>query len=119
MDRVGPGSGSVAGWGAVRGVLFDPSFDPWLDLLLDLLPGCGLGRDRASGVIDHRGRVFDGDVSAPETAVHEGLYVTDGSIVPRSLGVNPLFSITALTERMLMHFAESHQLRYDIEPRAA
>lgn len=83
------------------------------------LGGCGLGRDRASGVIDHRGRVFDGDVSAPETAVHEGLYVTDGSIVPRSLGVNPLFSITALTERMLMHFAESHQLRYDIEPRAA
>lgn len=82
------------------------------------LGGVALGRDRSEGVIDHRGRVFDGDASAPGTSVHEGLYVSDGSIMPRSLGVNPLFSITALTERMLMHFAEAHQLRYDISPRA-
>jgi cholesterol oxidase len=82
------------------------------------LGGCGLGRDRTSGVVDHRGRVFDGDPAAPETAVHEGLYVTDGSIVPRSLGVNPLLTITALTERMLIHFAEARQLRFDIAPAA-
>ncbi|MEZ5923322.1 MAG: GMC family oxidoreductase N-terminal domain-containing protein [Hyphomicrobiaceae bacterium] len=82
------------------------------------LGGCGLGRDRTSGVTDHMGRVFDGDPSAPATAVHDGLYVSDGSVVPRSLGVNPLLTITALTERMLMHFAEARQLRYDVAPRA-
>ena len=83
------------------------------------LGGAALGGDRSEGVIDHRGRVFDGDAGAPERAVHEGLYVSDGSMMPRSLGVNPLFSITALTERMLLHFAESHQLRYDIAAKVA
>ncbi len=81
------------------------------------LGGCGLGRDCASGVADHLGRVFDGDGGASASAVHEGLYVTDGSVIPRSLGVNPLLTITALTERMALHFAQSRQLRYDIAPR--
>jgi cholesterol oxidase len=83
------------------------------------LGGCGFGRDRTSGVVDHQGRVFDGDPGAPAAAVHQGLYVSDGSVMPRSLGVNPLLTITAVTERMLIHFAEMRQLRYDIAPRAA
>jgi cholesterol oxidase len=76
------------------------------------LGGCGMGRDRTDGVVDHKCRVFNASAGAGETAVHEGLYVIDGSIVPRSLGVNPLLTITALSERAMIHFAQDRGLRY-------
>ncbi|MEZ5852129.1 MAG: GMC family oxidoreductase [Hyphomicrobiaceae bacterium] len=69
------------------------------------LGGCGMGADRGSGVVDHKGRVFDG-AAAGSTAVLPGLYVIDGSIIPRSLGVNPLLTITALAERCLVHMMQ-------------
>ena len=67
------------------------------------LGGCGMGRDAGEGVVDHMGRVFRDDPHAPTNAVHDGLYVIDGSIIPRSLGVNPLLTITALAERAMLH----------------
>jgi cholesterol oxidase len=67
------------------------------------LGGCAMGHDRTSGVVDHAGRVFDGRTSAGDTDTLEGLYVIDGSIIPRSLGCNPLLTITALAERALIH----------------
>ena len=57
------------------------------------LGGAVMGEDAASGVVDERGRVFAGTSGE---AVHDGLYVCDGSIVPRSLGANPLLTICAL-----------------------
>ena len=70
------------------------------------LGGASMGQDRAQGVVDHTGRVFSADAhagsSAGSNAVHRGLYVIDGSIIPRSLGVNPLLTITALAERAML-----------------
>lgn len=60
------------------------------------LGGCPMGADAQQGAVDHRGCVYSDGAG---TATYEGLYVMDGSIVPRSLGVNPLFTISALAER--------------------
>jgi cholesterol oxidase len=60
------------------------------------LGGCPMGVSAEQGAVDHRGCVYS---SERGTGTHEGLYVMDGSIVPRSLGVNPLFTISALAER--------------------
>lgn len=54
------------------------------------LGGCNMGRGPTDGVVDHAGRVFG----------HEGLFVADGAIIPRALGVNPSRTIGALAERV-------------------
>ena len=79
------------------------------------LGGCGMGLERNDGVVDHKSRVFDG-CGDGSTATHAGLYVIDGSIVPRSLGVNPLLTITALSERAMMHMGADLGLSFDAEP---
>jgi cholesterol oxidase len=76
------------------------------------LGGCGMGDDASRGVVDHKCRAFDGRGN-----VHAGLYVCDGSIIPRSIGVNPLLTITALAERAMIHFARDHNLGFDDAPR--
>jgi len=83
------------------------------------LGGCGMGSGRDTGVVNHTGQVFDARPGAGSTDVHDGLYVIDGSIIPRSLGVNPLLTITALAERALMHMARERGLAFDIEPNAS
>jgi cholesterol oxidase len=75
------------------------------------LGGCGMGQDRSHGVVDHKCRVFNAS-GADDTAVHEGLFVVDGAVIPRSLGVNPLLTITALSERAMLHFAQDRGLSY-------
>jgi len=82
------------------------------------LGGCTMADERSSGVADHMGRVFDGSAGAGSNAVHEGLYVTDAALLPRSLGVHPLLTITALAERAMYHFALSHNLTLDVAPLA-
>jgi cholesterol oxidase len=72
------------------------------------LGGCGMGRDRSHGVVDHKCRVFDASGATPD-AVHAGLYVTCGAALPRSVGVNPLLTITAVAERAMLLLAKDYE----------
>lgn len=69
------------------------------------LGGCVIGHDRDSGVVNHKCQVFDATPGAAAGAVLSGLYVCDGAVIPRPLGVNPLLTITALAERAMIHLA--------------
>jgi cholesterol oxidase len=53
------------------------------------LGGCNMGRSREEGVVNHAGEVFG----------YRNLFVIDGAIIPRPLGVNPSRTIGALAER--------------------
>lgn len=53
------------------------------------LGGCKMGAAPSVGVVDHRGEVFG----------YPGLYVADGAIFPRPVGLNPSKTIAALAER--------------------
>jgi cholesterol oxidase len=78
------------------------------------LGGCGMGQDAGSGVVNHKCQIFAGEAG---DSVHSGLYVCDGSVIPRSIGVNPLLTITALAERAMVHLARDHNLGFDANPR--
>ncbi len=70
------------------------------------LGGCAMGADVQRGVVDHKGQVFDATIGQAPGSVHGGLYVCDGAVIPRPLGVNPLLTITALAERAMMHLSD-------------
>jgi cholesterol oxidase len=54
------------------------------------LGGCRMGVTADDGVVDHRGEVFG----------HPRLYVADGAILPKAIGLNPSRTIAALAERV-------------------
>jgi len=69
------------------------------------LGGCPMGDDWNTGVVDDIGRVYDPTAGGDYARTHDGLLVLDGSIVPVSLGINPLLTITALAERAVARYA--------------
>ena len=54
------------------------------------LGGCNMGTTAANGVVDHKGETFG----------HKNLFVADGAIVPKAIGLNPSRTIAALAERI-------------------
>jgi cholesterol oxidase len=54
------------------------------------LGGCNMGATAATGVVDAAGEVFG----------HSGLFVADGAIVPKAIGLNPSRTIAALAEHV-------------------
>lgn len=64
------------------------------------LGGCPMGTDRYDGVVDHTCAVFDPDADS-RAAVHDGLYVCDGSVIPRAVGKNPAGTICVVAERAM------------------
>jgi cholesterol oxidase len=70
------------------------------------LGGCRMAEDATHGVVNHKGQVFSGN-RGPQ--VYDNLYVCDGSIMPRPLGINPLLTICALAERSMALLAKERE----------
>ncbi|KAJ0422037.1 FAD/NAD(P)-binding domain-containing protein [Aspergillus carlsbadensis] len=67
----------------------------------------GTGRE---GVTNHMGQAFTGHGSD----VHAGLVCCDASVIPTSLGANPLATITALAERSLSLISKESGFHTDL-----
>ncbi len=76
------------------------------------LGGCIMGESAAEGVVNHKGQVFAGAAGA---AVYEGLYVDDGAVLPRPLGVNPSLTISAVAERTCALIAADRGWKIDYD----
>lgn len=68
--------------------------------------GCSMADDIQHGVVNDQGQVFAAshglgtEQDHSGNTVYQGLFVADGSTLPRSLGVNPLMTISAMSERI-------------------
>lgn len=76
----------------------------WIEILrhniitVHPLGGSIMAESAETGTINHKNQVF---ASASGDEAYDGLYVTCGAGIPCSLGVNPLFTISAVAERAM------------------
>lgn len=63
------------------------------------LGGCAMSSSPSTGVVDHKGEVFS----------YPGLFVMDGSVFPRPIGLNPSKTIAALAERSIAIMLEEEE----------
>lgn len=63
------------------------------------LGGCAMSASPATGVVDHKGEVFN----------YPKLHVIDGSIFPRPIGLNPSKTIAALAERSIEYIIKESE----------
>lgn len=81
------------------------------------LGGCGMSDDPLYGTTNHLGEVYDGSGGGAvgtnsacgpgSPSVHQGLYVADGSVMSTALGVNPMMTIGAMSERIVEHIVRN------------
>ena len=103
---------------ASMGRFFKGAKPPAIVTTVHPLGGCPMGDDPTTSVVNHLGQVWVYEPADPNrmgTQAHQqvghappnrpqvypGLFVLDGSIVPTSLGCNPMLTITALAERAM------------------
>ncbi len=106
---------AAVGGSVVKNPLSKPNFGGKLTTVHPL-GGCVMADDRTRGVINHKGQVFHGGAELSPTAIYSGLYVCDGAALPRSVGIHPLFTITALAERTMIHLARDMNVSFDVLP---
>ena len=76
---------------ATGGTLKVPKLWRWFRTMITVHPlgGCAMADSIDSGVVNHRGEVFE----------YPGLYVCDGAMIPKAIGLNPSLTIAAIAER--------------------
>lgn len=112
IDDAFRGAIAAVGGGLLKNPLSKPGLGGKLTSVHPL-GGCVMAGDRDRGVVNHKGQVFNGAPDVSPAAVHSGLYVCDGAALPRSVGIHPLFTITALAERSMILLARDMNWHFD------